>query len=188
MVPKSWIKYSLSFWIILTLSVSPSFAQTDDRVGKILLGSHIGDATIISVENEGSDKPTVRFKRMIDDITETCARELGSTNDPKASKAVADCVKSNVKSPNPVLIRRAWCSRSTLYTEFGNFSMIGFEKEPPTQFKGETYYTLRTIWKDHKNDQLIGNCGGCNTPQLIDTFRILCPNEYRILFGSYSPY
>lgn len=184
MASKSLIRYSLSFSIILNLFVHSSFAQTDDRVGKILLGSHIGDATIISIENERSDKPTIRFRRMIDDITETCARELGSNNDPKASKAVADCVKSNFRSPSLVVTRRAWCSRSTLYTEFGNFSLIGFEREQSQS----NYKPIRTIWKDHKNEALIGNCGGCNTPQLIDTFRILCPKQYVEYFFGLHPY
>ena len=174
----------LGFFYLLV--VDPTIALSQSQ-GKILLGPHIGNATIVGSSNLGTDKPSVRFERRLDDITETCARELAS-DDPSSSRRIASCVQGQMKIRQPVMTRRAWCSRSTIYTEFGNYSLVNAEKEPQSRIDGVIYKPIRSDWKDHKTDQVVGNCNGCNTPQLIDTFRILCPAMYQEWFSGYEPY
>jgi hypothetical protein len=153
---------------------------------KILLGPHIGHATIISITGLNSDNAIIRFRREPDDEAETCVREH-----PEApSTEIAACVKSALAGGPPrLLTRRAFCSRSTLYTEFGNYSMVNTEKEKETTtIDGKPYRPVRTDWMDHRTNALIGNCSACNTPVLIDTFKVLCPVFYSQLFVDGDPY
>jgi hypothetical protein len=53
---------------------------------------------------------------------------------------------------------------------------------------GKPYRPNRTDWKDHRNEEIVGNCSGCGTPQLIDTFKILCPASFAAYFDGYTPY
>jgi hypothetical protein len=80
------------------------------------------------------------------------------------------------------------CSKSTIYTEFGNYSMVNSEKEAESIIDGKPYRPNRTDWKDHRNEEIVGNCSGCGTPQLIDTFKILCPASFAAYFDGYTPY
>jgi len=57
-----------------------------------------------------------------------------------------------------------------------NLAMIGCRNV------GSYVAARRTNWKNHRDDKIIGNCSGCNTPQLLDTYRILCPSWYRDAF------
>src|SRR5258707_15895830 len=84
--------------------------------------------------------------------------------------------------------RRALCFKSTIYTEFGNYSMINTEKESETVIDGKPYRPIRTDWKNHRNEEIVGNCSGCNTPQMLDTFKVLCPASYAAYFAGYDPH
>jgi hypothetical protein len=155
---------------------------------KILIGSHIGSATIVSISGVNSDRAAVSFRREIDDEVETCARET-VRDDGEYSSKVAECVKEAIRQRDSrTYTRRALCSRNTIYTEFGNFSLVKWEREEESLIEGKKYRPIRTDWKDHKTERIVGNCGGCNTPQMIDTFKILCPSWYDKLFDGYDPY
>lgn len=154
--------------------------------GKILLGPHIGDATIISITGVNSDRAIVRFRREPDDEAETCERELSEV---ASTTEIAACVKRALQAGRaPISTRRAFCSRSTLYTEFGNYSMVNSEKEKESIIDGKPYRPIRTDWMDHRTGKIVGNCSACNSPQLIDTFKILCPVFYSQLFEGLEPY
>ena len=158
--------------------------------GKILLGSHTGTATIVSLSGVDTGQAVVKFQRKLDDLIEDCSRNMAPNDEGTInSTKVADCATFGLKQEHGKIgTRRALCPRNTLYTEFGNYSLIDWVKEPDQEFDGHVSHPVRTNWKDHRNDQIIGNCGGCNTPQLIDTYRILCPSWYRDAFGGRDPY
>ena len=162
--------------LIVALAL-PIWAQGTD---KIAVSSHIGSATILSLTGVNSDRATVVFRRELDDIVETCVREgwpnaSGQGESGSESDIAAACVIMAKKSFDPRVTKRiAYCSRLTFYTEFGNYSIIGHEVEPGSSGR----HLYRTDWKDHETEKLIGNCGTCNTPQLIDTLRVLCPKSY----------
>jgi hypothetical protein len=42
--------------------------------------------------------------------------------------------------------------------------------------------------KDHRTGEIVGNCNGCNTPQMLSTIKVLCPLFYDQLFSGYDPY
>ena len=153
---------------------------------KILLSSHIGNATIIKVIGTDTKHAKVTFRRSIGDITETCARETADKENEQFSDQVATCVEGSIADMKPVYERRGNCQTRTLYTEFGNFSMINFVFEASST--DASYKPVRTDWKDHKTEEIIGNCGGCGTPQLIDTLRVLCPSLFKRLFSGSNPH
>jgi len=172
----------LSFLVAITMVQEDAFADN----GKILIGSHIGGATILRTEGINSDKAKVWFRRELEDEIETCQREKGEDAGPAE---VARCAAAGLKhTRGAVQTRRAFCSRSTIYTEFGNFSMINTEKEPEVVIGGKRSQPVRTDWKDHRSGKIVGNCGGCNTPQILDTFKILCPTFYDAMFRGLEPY
>jgi hypothetical protein len=157
---------------------------------KILLGSHIGDATIVSIAGINSNKAIVRFRRELDDYVEDCVRNIGpDENGSINSEKVAECVDQQAhEDSGHINTRRANCSHYTLYTEFGNFSMVNYEKEPETEIEGKPYRPIRTDWKDHRTEEIVGNCSACGTPQMLDTLRILCPAWYSKIFEGFDPY
>lgn len=120
MMPR--LKQFLSAAILIGASTTNVFAD-----GKILLGPHSGDATIVTIAGVNSDRAVVKFRRELDDEVEDCVREGGEGTN---SQAVARCVKEGMaREANHTYTRRAFCSRLTLYTEFGNFSMVNHERE-----------------------------------------------------------
>jgi len=175
--------------VLLMLGIAPTQAK-DSAPNKILLGGHIGSATIISLSGVNSGEAIVRFQRKLDDMIEDCARSFGTDdNGDFDSGKIADCAAREMQpEASKIYTRRAVCPRNTLYTEFGNYSLIGWVKEPDQEVGGHTWRPVRTNWKDHRNGQIIDNCGGCNTPQLVDTYRILCPSWYKDAFGGHDPY
>lgn len=180
-----------SGFIIFGFLILGSLAHAEEsQTGKILLGSHIGSATIISLSGVDTGKAVVKFQRKLDDLIEDCTRNMSADDNGNFdSVKVADCATLGLKQEHGKIgTRRAVCPRNTLYTEFGNYSLIDWVKEKEETVDGRTWRPVRTNWKDHRNDQIIGNCGGCNTPQLIDTYRILCPSWYRDAFGGRDPY
>lgn len=154
--------------------------------GKILFGPHSGDATVVAITGVNSDRAEVNFLRELDDEIEDCVREGGK---PADSQAVARCVKQGMaREAGHVYRRRAFCSRLTLYTEFGNYSMVNHERETGSTENGKPYRPVRTDWKDHRTDQIVGNCNACNTPQLLSTLKVLCPVKYDEMFAGSDPY
>lgn len=168
-----------------------STSQTEaSKSAKILFGPHAGDATIISLTGVDTDNAVALFRRELDDLIEDCARNLGfkEAGDVDARK-VSDCAKEEIREENGrIYKRRALCSKSTIYTEFGNYSMINTEKESDSVFDGKPYRPIRTDWKDHRTEALAGNCSGCGTPQMLNTFKVLCPAAYSAYFDGYDPY
>ena len=171
----------LALAALLCLAAVPACA-TD----KILLGPHSGDATIVELQGVNSDKAQVRFRRELDDEIEACTREGGDEASPKS---IASCAKAGMaQQAGHVYTRRAFCSRLTLYTEFGNFSMVNHERETASTFEGKPYRPMRTDWKDHKSGKIAGNCSACNTPQMLSTLKVLCPVFYDNLFSGVDAY
>lgn len=180
--------YRLSASIFVAASIalcSQSFAAE-----KILIGSHIGNASILSISGINSDKATVLARRELDDVIEMCSREIPpDENGSVQSQKVADCSKAALREEKGRTYgRRALCSRRTVYTEFGNFSLVDYEKEAESNHQGKAYRPIRTDWKNHRTEEIIGNCGGCSTPQILSTFEVLCPRLYKELFGGFDPY
>ncbi len=168
--------------VILMLAVRPGWADP----GKILFSPHSGDATIVDVRGVNSDRAIVRFRRELDDEIEDCTRESGEGASPRQ---IANCARNGLAAlGGRVFTRRAYCSASTLYTEFGNYSMVNHVSEPDAMVEGRVYRSVRTDWKDHVSGEIVGNCNACNTPQLIDTFKVLCPLFYESLFEGREPY
>jgi uncharacterized protein len=168
-----------------------SASQTEaSKPSKILFGPHAGDATIISLTGADTDNAVALFRRELDDLIEDCARNLGFKEDGDVdARKVSDCAKENIRQENGrVYKRRALCSKSTIYTEFGNYSMVNTEKESESVVDGRPYRPIRTDWKNHRNEEIVGNCSGCNTPQMLDTFKVLCPLSYSAYFSGYDPY
>lgn len=157
-------------------------SSQSSRLTKILLGPHIGDATIVSLTGVDSDKAVAVFRRERDDIEEDCSRNLG-----ERVSEVPRCVEKGLRDwAGKLWTRRAWCSRSTIYTEFGNFSMVNVQPEGPSGNGSKRL--ARTDWKNHRTERLAGNCSACNTPQMIDTFAKLCPSWADRLFSGLEPY
>jgi hypothetical protein len=156
-------------------TVAPAPEVVQPRITKMLLGSHIGDATVLSITDLNGDKAVALLRREPEDSFEYCNREFYGNQ-----SAVSKCLQSEKRDwGSKVVTRRAFCSRSTIYTEFGNYSMVNIANEGSLS---------RTDWKDHKTDRIVGNCSACNTPQLIDTFEKLCPAWAARLFGNTRPY
>ncbi len=160
------------------LSARPSGGVRPD---KILISPAQGFATVVSVTGQDSDRANVVFRRATDDARDFCERDhFGQET------AIQSCVmRSMQEQAARTRTRRAFCSRHTIYTEFGNFSMVGLNQERFTS-NGVTY--VRTDWKSHRDDRLIGNCNGCGTVQILETFRLLCPREFGSLFPGVEPY
>jgi hypothetical protein len=176
--------------LTMPLVMGHAVAGGEPRTDKILLGTHIGSATITSLTGVDTGQAMVRFQRKLDDVVEDCSRNIGANEDGTVpSEKVANCAKASLAEwEKKVLTRRAVCPRSTLYTEFGNYSLIGYVREEDQNMGDHTWRPVRTNWKNHRDDTIIGNCGGCNTPQLLDTYRILCPSWYKDAFDGRDPY
>jgi hypothetical protein len=176
--------------LTIPLVMGHAVAGEEPRTNKILLGTHIGDATIISLAGVDTDQAVVKFTLKLDDLIEDCSRNLATNDDGSIDSAkVADCATLGLKQEHGrVWTRRAVCPRNTLYTEFGNYSLIDYVREEDQKTGNQTWRPVRTNWKNHRDDKIIGNCGGCNTPQLLDTYRVLCPSWYKDAFEGRDPY
>ncbi|WP_316177900.1 MULTISPECIES: hypothetical protein [unclassified Bradyrhizobium] len=151
---------------------------------KILLSSHRGDATILTLSDVDSDSAAVTFRIELDDAIESCLREP-PPDDIKPAE-VARCAKQVMGlNAGKQLKRRAMCSKNTVYTEFGNYSLVGTGEPEPGEAGKKM---IRTDWKDHRNEQIIGNCSGCKTPEIVNTFAVLCPAAYKAKFEGYFVY
>jgi hypothetical protein len=164
------------------LVATGAFAGEQPKTEKILISDHIGDATIVMISGVDTGRAVVTFKREIDDIVEDCARNDYKNEDGDiSSDEVVKCTREGLKaSGGEALIRRANCLRATLSMEFGNFSLIDYVKEE--------HGLVRTNWKNHKDNKMNENCSGCGTPELLDTYRVLCPSRYKAAFDGLHPY
>jgi hypothetical protein len=176
--------------LTISLAMGHAIAKNGSKEDKILLGTHIGNATIVSLAGVDTSQAVVKFQRKLDDVVEECSRNVGANEDGTVpSEKVADCTKAGLAEREmKVLTRRAVCAHSTLYTEFGNYSLIDYLREEDQKVGDQTWRPIRTNWKNHRDGKIVGNCSGCNTPQLLDTYRILCPSWYREAFGGRDPY
>jgi|SRR5450830_250945 hypothetical protein len=180
----------IGFGIVTIVAAFALICTPSTAAEKLSLGSHIGFATILSISGVNSDRATVLARRELDDLIEMCAREIRSDeNGSVDSQKIADCAKSALRQEKGRTYRRsALCSRHTIYTEIGNFSLVNYEKEAESVYDGKTYRPMRTDWKDHRTENIVGNCGGCGTPQILNTFEVLCPRVYGELFSGYDPH
>lgn len=175
-----------NFAIVVMLfitAVTHAFANDRD---KILVGPRAGHATILSISDINSDNAIVTFRRDFEDSVESCVRNIAPDGGSIDSDRVARCIRADQASAR-IMRRRAFCSRNTVYTELGNYSLVNVEKSE-TALDGKPDKSARTDWKDHRNEQIIGNCSACGTPVILDTFRVLCPRAYRLWFEDYAPH
>ncbi|WP_316170142.1 hypothetical protein [Bradyrhizobium sp. SZCCHNRI1058] len=185
-------------WLLVAAIVAGSFHQAlaqppaksegqrtaASAPAKILLTSHRGDATILTVSDPDSDSAAVTFRIELDDAIESCLREP-PPDDIKPAE-VARCAKQVMDlNAGKQTKRRAMCSKNTVYTEFGNFSLVG-TGEPESS--GEGKKMIRTDWKDHRNEQIVGNSTASRTDAMLSTFQVLCPSAYKAKFDGYFVY
>lgn len=166
---------------------TPPFApqRTLNAPMKILFSVRAGDGTIISIRGINSDRAEMEFRRERDDLEEDCTRNRPAA----AAPAIARCVDAAMRAlQGRIYKRRAFCSRNTVYTEFGNFSAVNWEREPSIRMGERSVVPIRTDWKNHRTEQIIGNCSACGTPVLIATFRALCPQQFEAQFRGGEPY
>jgi len=149
---------------------------------KILLGQHTGDATVITLEHPDTENATVLFRRELDDIVEDCNRNaVPRENDLADAREVVACVRERMQHHTDQLTkRRARCAINTIYTDFGNYTLVG------SHVKGEN--SVQTDWKDHRTDKIVENCSACKTSEMISTYKVLCPIAYRARFEGMIPY
>ena len=151
---------------------------------KILVSSHRGDATILTLSDLDSDTAAVTFRIELDDAIESCLRDP-PPDDIKPAE-VARCAKQVMDlNAGKQIKRRAMCSKNTVYTEFGNFSLVG-AGEPESS--GEGNKMIRTNWKDHRNEQIVDNSTAARTDAMLSTFAVLCPAAYKAKFDGYHAY
>lgn len=171
---------SLSRAAILLLTLTaPCAAQP-----KLALSSHGSTATVVSIKGADTDKAVVTLRIELDDAVEYCIRGYQSDKGESAtSDEIAKCTKESMQDRRPIAVRRAFCSRSTVYLEFGNFSLVGQEidKEPGSR-------VLRTKWMNHRTGEEATNDSVGQTAIILSTFEVLCPAQYAKVFGGYDPY
>lgn len=157
-----------------------------DPTFKILLGAHIGDATVVTLEHTNTENATVMFRRELADLVEDCNRNATPRdNDLADAREVVTCVRQKLQNNTEQLTRRrARCGINTIYTEFGNYTLVAThaieQKDGPP--------LIQTDWKNHRDEKLAGNCSACRTPEMISTFKVLCPIAYKAKFDGASVY
>ena len=154
---------------------------------KILVLPSTGNATVVSLTGADTAKAAVTFRQEREDVVAACfdRDELHTRNDPAArEKLKADCAAKET-APTPTATRKADCARLTVFMEPGYqyeggvFTLI---KQRP-----ENGY-VRTTWKSARTKRIVSNCASCGTPEINDTFRVLCPKAYREKFGGLEPF
>src|ERR1700688_2183034 len=97
--------------LTIPLVMGHAVAGEEPRTNKILLGTHIGDATIISLAGVDTDQAVVKFTLKLDDLIEDCSRNLATNDDGSIDSAkVADCATLGLKQEHGrVWTRRAVC-------------------------------------------------------------------------------
>lgn len=165
--------------------------STEVAPTKILLGPHTGDATILTLSGVNTDRAIATFRRELDDFIEYCNRNFPpDDNGVVDAKRIAKCLKElTTEESGRIYKRRAYCSRLTVYTEFGNYSLVGQQKEEEQRREnGKMYRPIQTDWKDHRTGKVVGNCSACGSQVLLDILKVLCPAEYKKHFDGYDPY
>lgn len=163
--------------VLLAATASSAVAE------KIFVSSDLGDATVIQLVNPDGEKAQASFQREQDDVVDFCVRQ---TKKAQASTEVQRCTANASRDAEKVMTRRAFCSRLTIYTEFGNFSMVNHEIVAGRFISGKP--AVRTDWKNHVTAEIVRNCQTCRTPEMLDTLRVLCPITYDNMFHGVNPY
>jgi hypothetical protein len=88
--------------------------------------------------------------------------------------------------------RRAVCPRFTLYTEFGNYSLIGHVKQEDQKTGDQIWRPVRTNWKNHRDDKTRSPVDHQSDPPRMDSCYEENLADYerkdtiRALIGSFS--
>lgn len=158
---------------------------------KILVGPSTGKATIVSLTGVDTATAAVAFKQEREDIAAACFErdEIHAryAADPAAAreKLKADCAAKSAPADAPPVTRKADCPRLTVQMEpdyrylGGVFTLAKAAKENDG---------VRTTWKSTRARKTVDNCLTCGTPEINDTFRVLCPQAYKSKFGGLEPF
>lgn len=85
--------------LTISLAIGHAIAEDGSKTDKILLGTHIGNATIVSLAGVDTSQAVVKFQRKLDDFVEECSRNVGANEDGTVpSEKVADCTKPALQS------------------------------------------------------------------------------------------
>ena len=123
------------------------------------------------------------FRIELDDAIESCLREP-PPDDIKPAE-VARCAKQVMAlNAGKQLKRRAMCSKNTVYMEFGNYSLVGTGE--PESSEGKKI--IRTDWKDHRTEQIVGSSTFSRMDAMLKAFEVLCPAAYKAKFDGYFAY
>ena len=90
-------KGAVSACLIVLFVSGSAFAAEQPRNDKVLLGSHIGYASIVMIAGIDTGQAVVKFERKLDDVIEDCARNIGANEDGTVpSEKVANCAKAGI--------------------------------------------------------------------------------------------
>ena len=168
--------------LLLGLSFNSAVAQP-----KLALTPHGSGATIVSLKGADTDRAIAVLRVELDDAVEHCIRSNRGDEDAISSDKIAQCAKETMRDWRPVT-RRAFYARSTVYTEFGSFSLISKEIEAASTLDGKPYRPVRSNWKDHKTGEIRENSSVGGTSIILETFKALCPAQYAWWFKGYNPH
>jgi hypothetical protein len=157
---------------------------------KILVAPSSGKATVISLTGADSSRATVTFRQEREDVLAACFErdEIHTRYEPDPSaareKLKADCAAKPAPPP-ATLTRSADCTR------------LSFRMEADYLYEGGVFILrkykpdgdyMRTEWMSERSKKLIGNCLTCGSPEINDTFRVLCPIQYKERFSGREPF
>lgn len=158
------------------------------RAEKVLTLPSYGYATIVSVSGQDTAKASVTFHQTEEERAAGCFeyKEIETRDDPAArEKLKSDCAaKAKAASPIAEVTRTANCPRRTVRMEpdyMGGASFTLLRNEPDGGY-------MRTFWRNNRLRQDVMNCLTCGTPEINDSFRVLCPALYRKRFGDLEPF
>lgn len=80
-------------------------------------------------------------------------------------------------------VRKAWCDRDTVYTEFGAYSMV-LDRSSAVQNNGSL--TLSLAWKEHRTERIFSGPEIGRLEALLWTFKVLCPDRLQEIESSLS--
>jgi hypothetical protein len=170
-------------WLVMVMScLVATSAVAADNPTKILWSEHGGSATIVAKESVNTDHAVVAFRFEADDYAEDCARNASNV---ESSDEIAKCVKEGLTTGGgKIYLRGANCPKAEIWTEFGGFVLVNFNKNP---FPGQSQSgkMIQTNWKDIKSGEIIGNSSAAGTYAIIDTYRTLCPVDFNKKFEGY---
>lgn len=164
--------------LALGLCIAAPGAAQNARPTKILMGSHIGEATITHLTGVNSDRAMVIFTRKYDDFVEECTRNVPCDKSgllepyPVCMKRRRNCISESSKIDKGILYSAsAVCSTRTIVSDMlkgkgGRFRLASL--------KFSSGYP-ETDWLNLDTGALTGNCSACGTPHLVSALTVLCP-------------